>query len=155
MPPIDGSGAFRLRWSPRGDRFAVIWGMGPVFTTIYDATGRRLNSATDLWGTEVEYIEGGDAAIVSGMNEPAVVRMTSLATKPFGGPYTSWPRFVALSGGRRVITLYGDRVSLWSSDGKQLIAPTGFENYSFDAAAAGADNEAIVSAARGGCSYSP
>jgi WD40 repeat protein len=155
MPPIDGSGAFRLRWSPRGDRFAVIWGRGPVFTTLYDAAGHRLNSATDLWGTELEYIEGGDAAIVSGMNQPAAVHMTGLASKPFGGPYVSWPHFVALSGGRRVVTLYGDGVGLWSSDGRQLIAPTGFENYSFDAAAAGADDEAIVSAARSGCSHSP
>jgi WD40 repeat protein len=150
MPPIQGSGAFRLRWSPRGDRFALISGLGPVFVTFYDAAGHRLNSPTDIWGTEVEYVEGGDGAIVSGMNDPAVVRMTGLGSKPFGGPYSSWPRFVALSGGRRVITQYGDTVSLWSSDGKQIIAPTGFENYAFDGAEAGAENEAIVSAVRSG-----
>lgn len=150
MPPIEGSGAFRLRWSPRGDRFAVIYGMGPVFVTFYDATGHRLNAPTDIWGTAVEYVDGGDAALVSGMNDPAVVRMTGLASKPFGGPYSSYPRFVALSGGRRVIAQHGDTVSLWSSDGKQLIAPTGFENYNFEGAEAGAENEAIVSAVRSG-----
>jgi hypothetical protein len=155
MPPIDGGGAFRLRWSPRGDRFALISGLGPVFVTFYDATGHRLNAPTDIWGTAVEYVDGGDAALVSGMNNPAVVRMTGLGSKPFGGPYSSYPQFVALSGGRRVIAQYPDAISLWSSDGKQLIAPTGSEKYAFDATAAGADNEAIVAAAGRGCPRSP
>jgi hypothetical protein len=41
-------------------------------------------------------------------------------------------------------------VSLWSTDGKRLVAPTGLENYAFGAGAAGADGELIVAAARGG-----
>lgn len=148
LEPIgrDISGLFRLRWSPRGDRFTVNWGGGPMFTKIFDATGRHLNTGDDLPGTEVEYIDGGDAAIVFGMSAPVVVRMAGLATKPFGGPEINVARFVALSGGRRVLTLDRDRVALWSSDGKQLIAPTGFLNYGFTSAAAGADGEAIIAA---------
>jgi WD40 repeat protein len=152
LEPIgrDISGLFRLRWSPRGDRFTVSWGGGPMFTRIFDATGRQLNTADDLLGTDVAYIDGGDAAIVFGMTAPAVVRMAGLASKPFGGPEISVARLVALSGGRRILTLDGDRVALWSSEGKQLIAPTGFLNYVLDGAAAGADSEAIVAALRSG-----
>ena len=153
LEPIDrsSSGLFRLLWSPRGDRFAVSWGGGPMFIRIFDAaTGRRLNPADDFPGTAVQYIDGGDAAIVSGMTAPIVVRMADLATAPFGGPEIKVARFVALSGGRQVVSLDGDRLALLSSNGRQLIAPAGFLNYAFDAAAAGAKNEAIVAARRGG-----
>lgn len=44
----------------------------------------------------------------------------------------------------------GIRIGLWSDDGKQLVAPADFENYTFDALTAGAEDEAIVSASRGG-----
>lgn len=152
LEPTDAGirGLFRLRWSPRGDRFTVNWGGGPMFTMVFDATGRRLPTADDLPGTDVEYIEGGDTAIVSGMKAPVVVRMKDLASKPFGGSELSVARIVALSGGRRILSLDDDRVALRSADGKQLIAPTGFLNYAFLAAAAGADGEAIVAARRGG-----
>lgn len=150
-------GLFRLRWSPRGDRFAVSWGGGPMMTTIFDASGRRLQPAgipadQDLPATEVEFIDGGNAAILSGMTDVAAVRMSGLASKPYGDPEINVARFVALAGGRRVMTLgvNGDSIALWSDDGKRLIAPTSFENYLFNSAAAGADNEAIVSASRGG-----
>lgn len=153
LEPIDrsSSGLFHLLWSPRGDRFTVSWGAGPMFTKIFDAaTGRYLNPADDLPGTAVQFIDGGDAAIVAGMTAPVMVRMAGLAAKPFGGPETERARFFALSGGRRVLALDGDRLSLLSSDGRQSIAPERYLNYAFDFAAAGADNEAIVAARRGG-----
>ena len=155
----ESAGLFRLKWSPRGDRFMVSWGGGPMMTTIFDAAGHRLQlsgstgSPTgdfDLPATDVEFIDGGNAAILSGMTAPVVVRMAGLTAKPFGSPEINAARFVALAGGRRIMTLDGDGVALWSDDGKRVIAPAGFENYGFDALAAGADDEAIVSAARGG-----
>ena len=44
----------------------------------------------------------------------------------------------------------GDRIALWSLDGKPLIKPVGLENYSLGAATAGAKDELIVAAERGG-----
>ena len=156
-------GLFRLKWSPRGDRFMVSWGGGPMLTTIFDAAGHRLQPSSppgtptggplgdfDLMATDVEFIDGGNAAILAGMTAPVVVRMTGLTVKPFVGPDGTVARFVALAGGHRLVTLNSDGVTLWSDDGKRLIAPAGFENYAFDALAAGTDDEAIVSATRGG-----
>ncbi|MGD9882940.1 MAG: hypothetical protein AB7F22_24710 [Reyranella sp.] len=138
LAPIDMDGLFRLRWSPRGDRFTVNWGAGPMFTRIFDATGHRLlptgSTAPELRATEVTFIDSGDAAILSGMTAPVVVHLTGtcLASKPFGDPEINVARFVAMAGGRRIMTLDGDRVGLWSDDGGQLIALTGVENYSLE-----------------------
>jgi hypothetical protein len=44
----------------------------------------------------------------------------------------------------------GDRIALWSLGGKPLIKPVGLENYSLGAAVAGAKDEVIVAAERGG-----
>ncbi len=148
-------GLFQLRWSPRGDRFAVSWGGGPMFTTIFDAAGHRLQPADisvgeDLPATDVTFIDGGNAAILAGMTEPVVVRMASLASKPFANVEINATQFMALSDGRRLMTLDDKGIALWSDTGKQLVAPAGFENYTINSAAAGADNEAIALAVRGG-----
>jgi hypothetical protein len=154
-PSREAEGLFRLRWSPRGDRFTVSWGEGPMFTAIFDASGRRLQPAgipadQDLPATDVAFIDGGNAAILTGMTEPVVVRMAGLASKPFGSREINATHFMALSGGRRLMALDDDGVALWSDAGEQLIAPAKFENYTINTAAAGADNEAIASAVRHG-----
>jgi hypothetical protein len=146
---------FQLNWSPRGDRFSVSWGPGPMMTTIFDSGGRRLKPAAaenglDLPGSKVEFVEGGDALILYGMAAPVLVRLKSLAAPAFGDPGVSVDRFAALAGGREVARLAGDRIALWSLDGKQLTKPVGLENYSLGAAAAGAKDEVIVAAERGG-----
>ena len=101
-------------------------------------------------GSKVEFVEGGDALIVYGMAAPVLVRLKSLAAAAFGDPAASVDRFAALAGGREVAALAGDRIALWSLDGKPLAKPAGLENYSLGAAAAGAKDEVIVAAARGG-----
>ncbi len=146
---------FQLTWSPRGDRFAVSWGPGPMMTTIFDSGGRRLKPAgaengLDLMGSKVEFVEGGDALIVYGMGAPVLVRLKSLAATAFGDPAASVDRFAALPGGREVASLARDRIALWSLDGKPLTKPVGFENYSLGAAAAGAKDDVIVAAEQGG-----
>ena len=146
---------FQLSWSPRGDRFAVSWGPGPQMTTIFNSAGRRLTPAgaengLDLGGSKVEFVEGGDALIVYGMAAPVLVRLKSLAAAAFGDPAASVDRFAALAGGREIAALAGDRIALWSLDGKPLAKPAGLENYSLGAAAAGAKDDVIVAAARGG-----
>jgi hypothetical protein len=146
---------FQFSWSPRGDRFAVSWGPGPMKTTIFDSAGRRLTPAgaengLDLWGSKVEFVDGGDALIVYGMAAPVLVRLKSLAAAAFGDPATSVDRFAALAGGREIAALAGDRIALWSLDGKPLTKPVGLENYSLGAAAAGAKDDVIVLAERGG-----
>ncbi len=146
---------FQLTWSPRGDRFAVSWGPGPMMTTIFDSGGRRLKPAgaengLDLMGSKVEFVEGGDALIVYGMGAPVLVRLKSLAVTAFGDPAASVDRFAALPGGREVASLARDRIALWSLDGKPLTKPVGFENYSLGAAAAGAKDDVIVAAEQGG-----
>jgi hypothetical protein len=146
---------FQLNWSPRGDRFAVSWGPGPMMTTIFDSVGHRLKPAAaenglDLPGNKVEFVDGGDALILYGMAAPVLVRLKSLAATAFGDPGASVDRFAALAGGREVAHLAGDRIALWSLEGKQLTKPVGLENYSLGAAAAGAKDEVIVAAERGG-----
>jgi hypothetical protein len=146
---------FQLSWSPRGDRSAVSWGPGPMMTTIFDSDGRRLKpvgaeNGLDLPGSKVEFVEGGDAVILYGMAAPVLVHLKSLAATAFGDPGVSVDRFAALAGGREVAHLDGDRIALWSLDGKPLTKPVGLENYSLGAAAAGAKDELIVAAERGG-----
>jgi WD40 repeat protein len=146
---------FQLTWSPRGDRFSVSWGGGPMMTTIFDSGGRRLKpvgaeNGLDLPASKVEFVEGGDALILYGMTAPVLVHLKSLAATAFGDPGASVDRFAALAGGRDVAPVGGDRIALWSLEGKQLIKPFGLENYSLGAAAAGAKDELIVAAERGG-----
>jgi hypothetical protein len=146
---------FQLSWSPRGDRFAVSWGPGPMMTTIFDSAGRRLKpvgaeGGLDLPGSKVEFVDGGDALILYGMAAPVLVRLKSLAATAFGDPDVSVDRFAALAGGREVAHLAGDRIALWSLDGKPLTKPVGLENYSLGAAAVLAKDELIVAAERGG-----
>jgi hypothetical protein len=151
----DVGAEFQLTWSPRGDRFAVSWGPGPMMTTIFDSAGRRLKPAgaengLDLMGTKVEFVEGGDAVILYGMAAPVLVHLKSLAATAFGDPGGSVDRFAALAGGREVAHVSDDRIALWSSAGKPLTQPVGLENYSLGAATAGAKDDVIVAAERGG-----
>jgi hypothetical protein len=146
---------FQLNWSPRGDRFSVSWGPGPMMTTIFDSVGRRLKpvgaeNGLDLPGSKVEFVDGGDALILYGMAAPLLVRLKSLASTAFGNPGVSVDRIAALAGGREVAHLAGDRIALWSLEGKPLTKPVGLENYSLGAAAAGAKDDVIVAAERGG-----
>ena len=144
---------FQLTWAPRGDRFTVSWGPGPMMTTIFDSAGRRLTPAgaengLDLPGSKVEFVEGGDALIVYGMAAPVLVRLKSRAATAFGDPGVD--RFAALPGGREVAHVDGDRIALRSLDGKPLTKPVGLENYRLGVAAAGAKDDVIVAAERGG-----
>jgi hypothetical protein len=146
---------FQLTWSSRGDRFAVSWGPGPMMTTLFDSVGRRLKpvgaeEGLDLPGSKVEFVDGGDGMILYGMAAPVLVRLKSLASTAFGDPGASVDRFAALAGGREVAHLAGDRIALWSLDGKPLTKPVGLENYSLGAAAVLAKDELIVAAERGG-----
>ena len=144
---------FQLTWAPRGDRFTVSWGPGPMMTTIFDSAGRRLTPAgaengLDLPGSKVEFVEGGDSLIVYGMAAPVLVRLKSRAATAFGDPGVD--RFAALPGGREVAHVDGDRIALRSLDGKPLTKPVGLENYRLGVAAAGAKDDVIVAAERGG-----
>jgi hypothetical protein len=126
-----------------------------MMTTIFDSVGRRLKpvgaeNGLDLPGSKVEFVNGGDALILYGMAAPVLVRLKSLASTAFGDPGASVDRFAALAGGREVAHLDGDRIALWSLEGKPLTKPVGLENYSLGAAAAGAKDEVIVAAERGG-----
>src|SRR5262249_10982748 len=129
--------AFKLTWSPRGDRFAVNWGGGPISTAIFDRDGRRLlprggDNDSSLPGSNVEFVAGGDALIVHGMEAPRLIRMGNLSRTPFGDDNMAASAFVSMAGGRTVALLSADgEVSLWSTDGKRLVAPTGLENYTF------------------------
>ena len=151
----DMGSEFQLTWSPRGDRFSVSWGGGPMMTTIFDSGGRRLKpvgaeDGLDLPGSKVEFVEGGDALILYGMTAPVLVHLKSLAATAFGDPGASVDRFAALAGGREVASLAGDRIALWSLAGKPLTKPVGLENYSLGAVAAGAKDDVIVAAEQGG-----
>ena len=151
----DMGSEFQLTWSPRGDRFSVSWGGGPMMTTIFDSGGRRLKpvgaeDGLDLPGSKVEFVEGGDALILYGMTAPLLVGLKSLAATAFGDPAVPVDRFAALPGGREVAHLDGDRIALWSLAGKPLTEPVGLENYSLGAAAAGAKDDVIVAAEQGG-----
>jgi hypothetical protein len=146
---------FQLNWSPRGDRFSVSWGPGPMMTTIFDSDGRRLQPAgagngLDLAASKVDFVDGGDAMILYGMEAPVLLRLKSLAATAFGDPGVSVSWCAPLAGGREIALLAGDRIALWSLDGKRLATPVGLENYSLGAAAAGAKDELIVAAERGG-----
>lgn len=140
---------FKLTWSPRGDRFAVSWGPGPMMTTLFDSNGHRLNGP-DLGASKVEFVDGGDAAILYGMDAPALIRMKSLASTSFGNPAVSADWFARLAGGREIGVVAGDQIALWSLEGKRLTKPVGFENYSLGAAVAGAKDEVIVAAEQAG-----
>jgi hypothetical protein len=146
---------FQLTWSPRGDRFSVSWGAGPMMTTLFDSGGRRLkpDGAEDGFNfaaNKVEFVDSGDAMILYGMEAPVLVRMKSLASTAFGDPAASVDWCVRLAGGREVALLAGDQIALWSLEGKQLTRPVGLENYGLGAAAAGAKDELIVAAERAG-----
>ena len=151
----DIGGLFQLNWSPRGDRFSVSWGPGPMMTTIFDSGGHRLQpvdaeNGLDLAASKVEFVDGGDAMILYGMAAPVLVRMKSLAATAFGDPGVSVNGCAPLGGGREIALLAGDRIALWSLDGKRLTSPVGLENYSLGVAAAGAKDDVIVAAERGG-----
>ena len=153
--PYDIGSLFQLTWSPRGDRFSVSWGAGPMFTTIFDSDGRRVKPAGaesdyNFSASRAEFVEGGDAVILYGMEAPALVRLKSLASTAFGDPGVGVNWFTPLAGGREVAVLADDRIALWSLDGKQLAPLVGLENYSFGAAAAGAKDDVFVAAERGG-----
>jgi len=146
---------FKLTWSPRGDRFAVSWGPGPMMTTIFDSNGHRLKPAAadsgfDFAASKVEFVDGGDAVILYGMEAPALVRMKSLASTSFGDPDVSADWCTRLAGGREIALLAGDQITLWSLEGKRLTKPVGFENYSLGAAVPGAKDEVIVTAEQAG-----
>jgi hypothetical protein len=146
---------FWLTWSPRDDRFAVSWGAGPMFTTIFDSAGRRVKPAGadsdfNFAASKIEFVDGGDAAILYGMQAPVLVRLKSLASTAFGDPgMPVYGFFTPLAGGRDVAALVEDRIALWSLDGKPLTGPVGLENYILGAAA-GAKDELLVAAERAG-----
>ena len=156
MPADQDIGAlFQMIWSPRGDRFAVSWGPGPMMTTLFDAAGRRLTPAgtdngLDLMASKAAFLDGGDAMILYGMKAPALVRLKSLTTTDFGDPDAQAIWCVPLAGGREIALLSDEQVALWSLDGKRLAGPIGLENYSLGAAAAAAKDELIVAAEQGG-----
>ncbi|MBI2738430.1 MAG: hypothetical protein HYX38_18030 [Rhodospirillales bacterium] len=146
---------FKLTWSPRGDRFAIGWGPGPMMTTIFDSAGHRLKPAGpengfDFGASKVEFVDGGDAAILYGLEAPLLVRMKSLAFSAFGDPGVSVDGSARLAGGREIALLAGDQIALWSLEGKRLTKPIGFENYSLGAATAGAKDDVIIAAERAG-----
>jgi hypothetical protein len=147
---------FQLKWSPRDDRFAVSWGAGPMFTTLFDAgSGRRVKPAGsendfNFGASKVEFADGGDAMIAYGMQAPVLVRLKSLAAAAFGDADVSVDWFVPLAGGHDVAALTNDQIALWSLEGKRLAAPVGLENYSLGTAAAGAKDDVFVAAQRGG-----
>src|SRR5262245_5576208 len=153
--PYDIGSLFQLAWSPRGDRFLVSWGAGPMFTTIFDSGGYRVKPAGaesdyNVAASRAEFVDGGDAAILYGMEAPVLVRLKLLASTAFGDPAVGVNWFAPLAGGREVAVLADDRIALWSMDGKQLAPLVGLENYSFGAAAAGAKDDVFVAAERGG-----
>jgi hypothetical protein len=152
----DMGGLFQLRWSPRGDRFAVSWGAGPMITTIFDSGGHGLKSPVfedgfKFWASKAEFVDGGDAMILCGMKSLAtLVRMKSLAPTDLGDPGAAVMGCAPLAGGRQIALLADDRIALWSLDGKRLSRPAGLENYRLGAAVAGAQDDVIVAAERGG-----
>jgi WD40 repeat protein len=156
LEPADHDiGLFQLNWSPRDDRFAVSWGSGPMFTTTFDSGGRRLKlvgaeNGFDFGASKAEFVDGGNAMILYGMQAPALLHMKSLASTAFGDPGAAVDSFTPLAGGHEIAVLADDQIVLWSLDGKQLTRPVALENYRLGAAAAGAKDEAIVAAERGG-----
>lgn len=151
----DDNVLFKLKLSPRGDRFAVSWGGGPLITSVFDAAGRQLDlggagGGKNFPASDVEFVGNGEALIPYGMVAPVLIRLASRTSTAFGGPDTQMSRVVSLAGGRTIAVLADDQAALWSNDGKRLTAMAGLENYEFGLAAAGADNEAIVAATRGG-----
>lgn len=146
---------FRLVMAPRGDRFAVIWGGGPIAASLFDRNGRRLTprdaaGEPHLGGTGVEFLAGGSKALIFGMLPPALIDMKAQSAKPFLTPDVSIAHAAVLGDGRTIAVIERERVALWADDGKRLVAPTGFENVDFGAAAAGAGDTIIVATERGG-----
>ncbi len=146
---------FKLTWSPRGDRFAVGWGPGPMMISVFDSGGHRLKPAgpengSDFGASKVEFVDGGDAAILYGLEAPLLVSMKSLTFSAFGESGVSVDGSAQLAGGREIALLAGDQIALWSLEGKRLTKPVGFENYSLGAAAPGAKDDVIVAAQRAG-----
>jgi hypothetical protein len=126
-----------------------------MMTTIFDSAGHRLKpSRTENWldlgASKVEFVDGGDAMILYGMEAPVLVRMKSLAAIAFGDPGASVDWSARLPGGREIALVAGDQITLWSLEGKRLTKPVGLENYSLGAAVAGAKDELIVAAERAG-----
>lgn len=146
---------FQLTWSPRGDRFAVSWGPGPMVTTLFDSNGRRLRPAgTENWfefgASKIEFVDNGDAVILYGMAAPVLVRGKALAATAFGDPAVAVDWCAPLGGGHEIAVSAGDQIALWSLEGKQLTKPVGLENYHLGTAVAGAKDEVIVAAERSG-----
>jgi len=126
-----------------------------MVTSLFDSGGRRLQppqaeNGFDFRASRVEFVEGGDAMILYGMQAPVLVRLKSLASTAFGGPDTSMDWCARLAGGREVAVLANDQIALWSLDGKRLTGPVGLENYRLGAAVTGAKDDVIVAAYRGG-----
>ena len=152
----DIGGLFQLTWSPRGDRFAVSWGAGPMITTIFDSGGHGLRSPVfedgyKFWASKADFVDGGDAMVLCGMKTLAtLVRMKSLAPTDLGNPGAAVMGCTPLAGGREIALLADDQIALWSLDGKRLTKPAGLENWRLGAAVAGAKDDVIVAATRGG-----
>jgi hypothetical protein len=159
--PFDG-GHFELNWSPRGDRFSVSEGPGPMIARIFDSGGRLLKPVGapndfNFFAAKVEFADGGDSMILCGLM-PSLVRVKSLASIDFGDQGPSVVGCPALAGGREIALLTDDQITLWSLEGKRLTPPVGLENYSFSfansyslgAAAPGAKDEVILAAERSG-----
>ena len=157
-----GGDLFELTWSPRGDRFSVSMGNGPMFTRIFDSGGRLLKPPGDprnfdFIAAKVQFVDGGDAMFMCGQTA-SLVRVNSLAAVDLDNQGALVLACPALAGGREVAVVSDDQVALWSLEGNRLTTPVGLENYSFffgnyyslGAAAPGAKDEVIVGAERGG-----
>lgn len=148
---------FKLAVAPSGGRFAITYGGGPFATAVFDAAGRRVRpkgkepAEHHLLASGATFTISGDAVLLYGMEAPAILRLAPPVLAKFGDQESYASHIVAMAGGRGVASFDGDdKATLWSGAGKRLAGPAGFENYALGAAAAGADDEAIVSAERGG-----
>lgn len=155
----DHGGLFQLAWSPRGDRFAVSWGAGPMFTTLFDAAGHRLKlpkadamDGASFGSTKADFADGGEALVLCGMQDPMLVRLKTNAAIGLGDH--SLPAVAGcatVGGGGEIALLADDRIAVWSLDGKRLAKPARLENFTLTGAlATGAKDEVIVKAERGG-----
>ncbi|QQS11017.1 MAG: hypothetical protein IPK81_15550 [Rhodospirillales bacterium] len=153
----DENAMFKLAVAPAGGRFAITYGGGPFATAVFDAAGRRVQpkgrepAEHHLLASGATFTTSGDAVLLYGMEAPAILRLAPPLLAKFGDQENYASHIVALAGGRGIASFDGDdRATLWSGAGKRLVGPAGFENYALGEAAAGADDEAIVAAERGG-----
>jgi hypothetical protein len=126
-----------------------------MITTVFDSAGHRLqpggiDKGVDWSASKVEFVDGGDAMILYGMQPPTLLRLKSLAMSSLGHPGLAVEGCAALAGGREVAFVGSDQIELQSLDGKRLIGPAALENYSLHVAVPGAKDEVIVAAERGG-----